>query len=162
MYKIKKGRHYSSGINVGVSVDSIFKYAVKFENNCIYHIDGNDRYDINKLFGYSTDIYHHIGSVRFGWRCLNNETIEILSYTYDDGKRLDSKVLCEVYPGENFTCILDIKNDKCEYTVINSKGKYTHTDFLSKKSYKLKYKLFPYFGGDKCAPHMMNINLEKI
>ena len=63
--------------------DSIRVY---FFPNCTYQLSEN--YDqVNKLYGFSEG-FHHWNSARTGWRCVDGENIELLAYSYINGKRI--------------------------------------------------------------------------
>jgi len=134
---------------------------VMFSRDCIYKLDRN--YDqINKLFGISEG-YHHWNSARFGWRCIDAETIEILAYCYIDGERI-VKPIMKCKPDSWFFCNLQNKEDKYIFKTLDIKnnGYIVYVNKANKKSFKnifsvFIYKLFPYFGGEIVAPQNMKI-----
>jgi hypothetical protein len=140
-----------------------FYFKAKFDNDCLYQLKEN--YDqINKLYGFSTGFHHH-NSARFGWRCVDNETIEILAYCYINGKRI-SKTIMNVKPGDWTVFSIQSKTDKYVFRVMSNKnpGKIC---IINKEKGSLKYellklfiyKLFPYFGGRVPSPKEMNISI---
>jgi hypothetical protein len=163
-FLIKKGSHSSSGFHFGFTFKDRISFEAKFDESCLYTIDDNDKYDVNKLFGFSTTIFHHKQSARLGWRCLDGSNIQLLTYSYNDSKRdlKDLDVICEVKPDQLFFAeIIDLE-DKYEYRVFLDTD-----DFIIKHDKKKKdwmpfhYFLFPYFGGNKTAPHDMKIFIER-
>lgn len=164
-YKIPHGKH-SSGIHFGPHIwkDGTQKY-VTFDKSAIYQFKTDDQYDINKLFGLSYGM-HHTNSVRFGWRSLGDysDNIEILAYCYVDGKRV-------VEDGINLFIAMVNINREYRYQIIVSDNSYSltiHNDknvMIGHKSIphnKLPfwgYKLYPYFGGNRTAPHNITIKL---
>lgn len=157
IFKIKKGNHYPTGIHFGITFSNTLEFEARFDETCLYSFDDNDIYDINKLYGLSTSYHHHVQSARFGWRCLDGENIEILTYSYDNSERLQSEVLGTVKPNENFYCKLEIKKDKFIYNFNNVKT----VEVEKGNSWWMKYRLYPYFGGNKTAPHDMFIYINK-
>ena len=165
-YNIKKGKH-SSGFHLGIT----FKKKITFD--CIYDsyalhgaLGDNDEYDISKLFGFSTTWFHHKQSGRVGWRCLDGKNIQLLTYSYNKGKRdiKEHDILGTVKPNEWFTCSIEDLEDKYEYTFKKSgwtKKVVTKYDAKSKDWFIFHYLLYPYFGGNKAAPHNMKITVNK-
>lgn len=159
-YKIKKGCHRS-----GIYFKPFLKkdklcYEVIFNNSCLYDFKDENRYDFNKLFGFSQG-NHRKDSAMFGWR-TNNNKIELSAYCYIDGfKRiviLKSIDIDKIY-------ILEIQNKKNTYDfrIISDIGEI----ILLKKiprydTKKYGYELFPYFGGSTSAPHDIEIHMEKV
>jgi hypothetical protein len=166
-YKIPHGKH-SSGIHFKPHYGlKDVEHVVTFNKSANYNLRSNDQYDINKLFGISYG-YHHNNSVRFGWRslCPNSTKIEILMYVYVDGERIK-----EV--NEELTiCTVDI-NVPYRYEIVTIKDKYyfivsdmNHNvlniktmDFNPLKP-KWGYHLYPYFGGNRTAPHNITISMN--
>ena len=168
-YIIKKGKHKASGFHFGLTFKKSIKFQAKFHESCLYNLGNNDNYDINKLYGFSTTIFHHKQSARIGWRCIDGENIEILTYSYNDSNRdlTDSEILGDVKPNELFQCeITDnedhylykfykIKNDKFE--IVSSA-----IDKKQKDWFLFHYILYFYFGGNNTAPHDMKAWIKKI
>jgi hypothetical protein len=166
-YELKKGSHSASGLHIGITFKKKIEFRCKFDDSCLYGELGNgDEYDINKLFGFSTTWWHHKQSGRVGWRCIDGETIQILTYSYNKGKRdiKEHDILGVVKPGELFYCT--IEDTEKEYVYTFKKGfdeeVVTKTDAKQKDWFFFHYLLFPYFGGNKPAPHNMKIHLEKL
>lgn len=165
IYKIFKNSHYSWVFNflkpLGFSFQSTFKYKIKFNQNCIYTLDGIDIWDINKLVGFSTSYSHHQQSCRVGWRCLDNENIQLVTYCYDNGIRIPETIITEVKPNDEF--ILTLKNSIKYWTFIfYQEGKKRIVLIVPKKKggWWFKYLLFPYFGGNQKSPHKMTIEIN--
>jgi hypothetical protein len=122
----------------------------------------NHDYDINKLFGFSTGIWHHDQSARIGWRCLDQKNFQIVTYAYNKGTRIPEQVLGTVKPGQQFTCTIEDTGNSYAYTFNNGDQFNKVTDLKSADKVKLKYLLWPYFGGDCVAPHYMCVQLQRI
>lgn len=158
-YTIKKGEH-RSGLHFGFTFGNKVCFSAIFDESCIYELEGNGKYDINKLFGMSTSYHHHKNSCRFGWRCVDGENIEILAYTYVNSARLDSEVIGTVKPNESFYASIRVYNDKYVYNFNNEK--LLEVDNTDGRKWWFKYKLYPYFGGNKTAPNEMKIKMKKL
>jgi hypothetical protein len=164
-YIIKKGKHSAKGWNVGITLSRKLSFRSKLIESCLYYFGDNDDYDINKLFGFSTTWFHQRQSARVGWRCVGNK-FEIVTYSYNNGKRenKETDVLGVVEPGEMFYCT--IEDTEKEYIYTFNKGfdnkVVTKKDKKKKDWFFFHYLLFPYFGGNKVAPHKMNIFVEKL
>lgn len=166
-YKIKKGRHSTSGLHFGITFNKTVKYRCSFDRSCIYKFDDVDKFDINKLCGFSTTMFHHKQSGRIGWRCLDNESIEILTYTYNDGVREgnETDVLGVVKPNQEFEVSITDNEEFYMYTFKDLSGNSKSTKFFDRKQkdwFLFHYLLFPFFGGNKTAPHDMIINLKRL
>lgn len=164
---IKKGRHYSTflrklfNLEFGFITKNTYSFVAKFTESCLYDFnDIPDEKDINKLCGISTSYNHHIQSARFGWRCLDNKHIEILTYCYDNKKLLKFDILGTVLPEEIFSGKIIVKSDR--FVFYFKKEKYTKIIEVKKtlKSSYFKYKLGFYFGGNLKAPHDMTLYLR--
>lgn len=165
IYKIWKNSHYSWILGflkpLGFSFGSTFKYKVKFHQNCLYTIEGVDLWDINKLVGFSSSYSHHVQSCRVGWRCLDQENIQLVTYCYDDKIRLPEIIITQVKTGEEFT--LTLKNSQQYWIFIfyqENKDPIVILVPKKKSGWCFKYKLFPYFGGNQKSPHAMEIEVH--
>lgn len=167
-YHILKGRHSNYLINIGFTNKTYLSYECEFNDGALFfHQNSVDQYDINKLWGVSTSLlFHHKSSVRFGWRCIDGENIELFPYLYDNKERLISTLLIPmitVKPNEKFTTSIHFNGNNVVLDVLREDGreaKYSYT--MKSPIKKLKYKLFPYFGGNKTAPVDIIIYLKKL
>ncbi|MFW5847594.1 MAG: hypothetical protein ACOCVF_01565 [bacterium] len=170
-YQLKKGKHSAKGIHFGLTFKKKLKFKAKFDKSCLYsyskHIQ--DRYDVNKLFGFSTTWYHHKQSSRVGWRCLDNENIELFSYIYTGGKLLLEYLkepIAIVKPNEEFTFEITDSETFCSFEfkrIIEKEKEINHNVKVIDKSpdwFLFHYYLFPFFGGDLTAPHDMKLYID--
>ena len=153
-----------------IKKQKIIKKQFVFDDNCRY--DSNKIGGINKLFGISFG-WHHRNSIRFGWRYnYLNDKIDIYTYIYRDGERLMPVGICCVKPNRLYTyCLkyefnpLDNFSIRYSFEVICNAG---DSDFDKDNEFIISitdktliprwgYKLHPYFGGSKPAPHTMKI-----
>lgn len=159
-FTIEEGHHYSNGVHIKLHTGlTSLSTEVIFTNSCLYQFDDVDRYDINKLCGLSYGL-HHKNSIRFGWRA-DNGTIKLSLYCYNRGKRISTDI-CNV--GINNTVKLkfdyDSKNSHILATVEVNNSTYIINQTFKMPKIKLGYYLWPYFGGNKSAPHEIHIWLK--
>lgn len=152
-YVIKKGNH-DSGQHVSVVTKNNLKFQTIFDDSAIYTTQASaNQGDINKLYGFSDcDSAHHDNSARFGWRWFNNQ-LEIHAYTYVDGVR-SSQYIKSVNLNQTHSYQLNIVSDHYELIVDDTKISMPRGCGTTSI---LKYKLYPYFGGDEVAPHDIKI-----
>ena len=164
IFTIKKGKHYSDNFvykffHFFNFASNIF-YKVTFNQSCKYELEGEDKYDINKLIGFSRGL-HHKESARFGWRYSSkDDCIELFAYCYVSGNRTYKKI-CNIEL--NREAILEIAKNKNYYTFRVFQGISTYVFTIDSESkFPFGYRLWPYFGGNRKAPHDMVIELEII
>lgn len=163
-YTIKKGQHSTTGLNFGLTFNTQVKFKCKFDKSCLYEFNDIDSYDINKLCGFSTTWFHHKQSGRIGWRCINNEKFELVTYSYSNGFRdlKESNTLAIVYPDQEFTVTVSDHETFYQYVFEMDNQRRIMNNRKKKDWFLFHYLLYPYFGGNKKAPHDMFIYLEKI
>ncbi len=157
VYKIKEGKHSSSHVVCSFSGDEM-SFEAMFNETVVYeNLDPVNQEDINKLFGFSDCSSHHQNnSARFGWRWFNNE-IQIFAYCYAENERAWRQVgVVEMNESNNYRIVAEEQ----EYIF------WLNEDSVQMKRGKcdgnggLKYKLYPYFGGDETAPHEVQIMIK--
>lgn len=160
-YVIKEGKHYS-GLRIRPFFDKKKKicYEVVFNESCLYGFGDEDEFAINKLFGFSAGL-HHKNSARFGWRADGNE-IEISSYCYKNKKR-NIKTIRNVEIDKIYIFSIENAGTNYEFKIMTDLGNIIGYAGISKlDTVKFGYELFPYFGGDKTAPHKIEIHMRRI
>lgn len=164
-FKILHGKH-SSGTHFKPHIwkDGIQKY-VTFDKSAIYQFKTDDQYDINKLFGLSYGM-HHTNSVRFGWRSLGDYSskIEILAYCYVDGKRVDEDgtnlFIAMVNINREYRYQINVNDNNYLLSIHDDKNEMVGQKFISHNKLPFwGYTLYPYFGGNRTAPHNITIKL---
>lgn len=166
-FRIKRGKHSAKGIHFNFTFKKNVTFKCKFNKSCLYYFDDNDKYDINKLCGFSTTWFHQRQSGRIGWRCLDGERIEIVTYSYNDGTReqTETDILGIVLPDQEFIVSIEDNEDMYIYTFENLSVDNSYVKAVDKKQkdwFFFHYLLFPYFGGNKTAPHDMTLYVKKI
>lgn len=158
-YSIAQGQQYcNDNLYVTTSYNEL-RFVAKFDSTAIYTtINAGNQDDINKLYGFSdNNTTHHQFSARFGWRWSNN-ALRLFGYVYNNGIR-DSKELGTVAIGKENNCAIKVTTTAYQF-LLNGKK-----DSLPRTSTTLKaegYKLYPYFGGDELAPHLINIFIKEL
>ena len=164
-FLIPKGKHDAKGFHFGFTFKRKIQFDAYFDESCLYHFGDVDDYDINKLFGMSTTWFHHRQSARIGWRCVNGQTIQLLTYSYNNGSRKNEEhdILGEVLPGEKFTCVIEDRETDYAFR-FKKEDDVSWTNAHDDKKpdwFIFHYYLWPYFGGNKVAPYDMKIYLDR-
>jgi hypothetical protein len=140
--------------------------SVRFNESIRYDL-GEDQSDVNKLFGYSYG-WHHDQSDRIGFRYVPaTRNVEIVLYSYSEGKRLKTEHLCNFEIGVTYQIdfgITIVDNLRSVQVVIFDQ---THKvcEASLKRTYKVSkygYTLGGYFGGNRRAPHKITIEYNEI
>lgn len=145
VYVIEKGKHYSNG-NKWIKVpEAPFEVWIDY---MWWYDDLIEDAFWNKLIGFSEDVHHHKNSARIAWRSTDKK-IRFALYAYVDGERvikefptryhLEQTVVVQIYKNKN-RYVAKIQDEQVEIEA--GSGSYTYT-------------LYPYFGGEKPAPHRM-------
>ncbi len=159
-YTIEKG-HHTSGfhwprLHVG-TYPRTWEWSVAFSEDCLYDTDGPDRLDINKLTGVSL-WDHTVNSFRFGWRAAG-DFIEVLPFVTTGGSdnRHTAAPLGSVLPNAIHKLTLSVGRD---YAIFGLDGWEPQQIVTPPRGGLLVgYHLNPYFGGNRVAPHTMQIRL---
>ena len=154
-YTIPEGNHRSGLRYKPFRNKTRLDMTFRFDSTAIYQLGDNDHFDLNKLGGLAFGRNHHINSARICWRYnVEKEVIELFGYLYDHNKRV-------------FSHITDYKiGVECKASIVINKETVTFTvgsvtkDYAKSKWPSWGYRLFPYFGGNKVAPHDVNIWLK--
>ena len=148
------------------------RYEVEFTESCRYRFGNDDDADVNKLFGIAFITWgsfwfviknlfkgkvvalHHYNSIRWGWRYnALSGNIELLEYCYINGTRSINYIS---------HCSLNRKHqlwiDQHQFGGWELSSEYV---YLMPNTW-LCYELHPYFGGNRTAPHDMEIKMKRI
>ncbi len=176
-FKVKKGKKFFWGPRLNFFTKNHREFHVRafFMDDCKYQL--NENYDqINKLTGQSYNLMpfydrdtkswkpgHHKNSVRFGWRCLDGERIEILAYVYIDKVRKD-RVLLSIGTGEWVHLSFIETEEYYTFNALSEEGEGRIVKFKKNNTKKgflglFINRLYPYFGGQMAAPHDMRLEL---
>lgn len=152
---VKANKHRFTPSPFGLTATDIISKMVCFDFNCKYDI-GNDQSDINKLFGLGFFPHHHSISGRIGWRWnIVTQKVELFGYVYNRGKR-ETKYLTSVRLGEKFRATITLEGIGYGF-IIQRNGIPPVHEFVEGQTFFIGYKLGAYFGGNRKAPHKMNV-----
>lgn len=158
--QIKKGTHAPFRLPRILIGSSMIGYRVTFTESCRYDID-SDQSDVNKLFGIGYFPHHHKNSVRFGWR-YSHGAIELMAYWYQNGHRYFDSIR-DLEIGKPYILKLHILRDWHTLTVSETLDMKNTTSLnLPVEGKNLGYLLSCYFGGNRTAPHTMEIKMERL
>lgn len=159
VYEIKKGNHYSNNHNTiqALTTKSKIQANIIFKRTCLYNeINTIDSLDQNKLIGLSDGIDHHNNSIRWAWRKISDtDQIQISIYAYVNTQRI----------------IIPVDTIQTEHTHHYTVAIYNNAYILGLDNnvYKIprasrytgiRYRLYPYFGGNHPAPNHMQIHIR--
>lgn len=156
-YIIPKGWHYSLHLPKlydGVKKEFIIK--VKPDNSWRYYFHSVDQIDINKLWGigFGNVLFDgpHTNSIRLGWNYNpNNDSINWWYYYYENSIR-NYDYLTTSFINEDIEFPFQLKDES--FLIGNKEIPYIYPQD------RTGYYLFPYFGGNRTAPHMIINKLE--
>ena len=158
VFTIPEGAHSSIFRNepftgIGINVTAIF------DESAMYMLDvTSDQADINKLVGFS-DCHqdHQNESARIGWRWYEDE-LQILAYTYREGQ-LHFELMGSVPINQEIDLQIRIDGDTYQYSGTGLTS--VTMDRTPNCETGENYWLWPYFGGDQPAPHVVTIKLKR-
>jgi hypothetical protein len=177
---IKKGTHAPFRLPKLLFKPESLRYEVEFTESCRYRFGTEDDADVNKLFGIAfitwgsfwfvlknllrgkVKALHHYNSIRWGWRydALSGR-IELISYLYGNGKRI-IEYHSSVSINEKLTLNIYQPNAFYYRPFLLVNEKYNKHSAFTYHRYLLGYELHPYFGGNRTAPHDMEIKIKRL
>ncbi len=160
IYTIEKGKHSINKRIPSFTFKSKLTFKVRFNETAKYDLGNVDQDDINKLYGFS-DCWslHHTNSARFGWRYnISSGMIELWAYTYTRTWR-DYKLLASISINKEYKLSIECTENRYIFTIDKD-------EFLMLRKYSstfsLRYRLFPYFGGQAKTIRTVTIELTEI
>lgn len=158
VYKIKKNKHNPPfTIKTYAPIKNSLMFSIIFTEGCDYDTSSleSDALDINKAYGISYGFDPHWNSIRVGWRWnRTKKMIEVFWYVYSAGKRT-YKHITDVALFEQVDFSIT-RQGNIVYLRGNVEDKAFHYIFRISDSW-IRFKMFPYFGGNKKAPCDMKI-----
>ncbi len=156
-YVIPAGQHDIEQSTTSLFNGSSLKFQAIFDSSAIYNnIIPENKYDVNKLMGFSDcSSPHHENSARFGWNWFN-DALHISAYTYVNGNRVVKEIGISDL-GEPHAYKIEIVDNMYLFTFDDQLVK---MDRHCSGSVGIAYNLFPYFGGDETAPHKIKIKVR--
>lgn len=162
-FRIPAGKHRARPLRFGLWWrKTSFTWVVKFTDSCRYDLGGPDQLDTNKLVGIGYLPGHHKDSARFGWRYdPKQDMIELSAYCYLSGRRIIKTVgYCKI--GQSYNIDLYVSKWAYYFSLLQpGEGTIGETEIVHAHNKRLKYRLGPFFGGNRVAPHEMKIELER-
>lgn len=161
VYLIKQGNHKSNvenslpGNGLRYLKSKTLQFTARFDESVRYKLDQNDQGDINKLFGFSDcNSHHHQNSARFGWSYnIDTDMVDIYAYYYVSGKRhIENLGSAQINEAVRYRIVMG-----AGYYQFELKNSVTRTARGSECKMGMYYLLFPYFGGNRTAPHDIKI-----
>jgi hypothetical protein len=159
-YIIPSGEHYTStNTYKAVSNKKEMHFMAWLDSSCIYRsLDPSNQGDINKLYGFADcGAEHQSSSARFGWN-WNGNAFEIYAYCYVNGIR-ESKLMGSLRPKEKAEMSIVVSPRKY---VFRFKDKIESMERTCSSEAIEGYQLYPYFGGDEPAPHVMKMYIKEL
>ena len=158
LYTVPAGKHFS-GLHVGISTQSELDFTACFDESAAYDLGNSNQLDTNKLFGLSDcSSLHHKNSARFGWRwSIEKKTVEIMAYSYANGVR-SYDLVGDLAPGVNGQFSIRMEGNRY---IFNLNGREVQQPRFCSDGGGVKYRLYPYFGGDEVAPHDVRVWVKK-
>jgi hypothetical protein len=153
-YTIQKGNNYCDQNSLKAIETNEMKFTVRFDSTAIYQtVDPLNQDDINKLYGFSdNNMDHHQYSARFGWR-WSEGALRLFAYVYNEGLWTE-KELSVINIGQEVSCSISVAGTSYLFKV---NGAITEMPRKASTEKGKGYQLYPYFGGDETAPHLVNI-----
>jgi hypothetical protein len=158
-YTIQKGNQFCDGNTYKAIETNEMKFTVRFDSTAVYQTrSAENQYDINKLYGFSdNNAGHHQYSARFGWR-WSDKALRLFAYVYNNGS-VTSKELTTVPIGVEINCSIKVAGNTYVFTA--NELRTTVPRAATTESAK-GYQLYPYFGGDEVAPHLIRIWIKNL
>lgn len=161
-YTIKQGNHYCNGLNFKLHNNlHQLNFKAKLSSNCLYQFGDVDDYDINKVYGVTWGLTNDNNSFRIGWNCeKNNGLIQYFAYMHIGGT-MEVEPLFEFPPDEVINFHIEFLREENMIGIYNLNDMHQWSiDYPFGGVSKTGYYNFPYFGGNKVSPHLMNIGIE--
>ena len=166
-FTIEKDKHYPKPwiITHVHPKDSVLYLEFDFcfpDSTCVYDI-GEDQSDWNKLFGVVPMGWNlvHENSFRFGWRWLNNQ-LEIGYYNYINMPKPEKGVITHIDIGVVYSGLIIIEKGELYMMLVNKETLDTYEYWVEGEIRvdPLYHILYLYFGGNRAAPHDINVSLK--
>lgn len=163
---IAKGKHYddlmTTLFRLLLTTRDHLQFSVLFCEGFDYQLQGPDQQDVNKLYGFGWGWRGpSYNSTRIGWRWDDKQQkIELLLFTqYKRQMQIGSLGFIEPHQEVNLQ-LYAIANVIAAY--LDYEGKTTLvTHEIADHVPQLKYRCFPYFGGNQPAPEQVKIFIKE-
>ncbi|MFT3681054.1 MAG: hypothetical protein QM791_12320 [Ferruginibacter sp.] len=158
-FTINQGEHYSKPTLAETTKKNEIRFKAIFDSSCIYHtVDTTNQRDINKLYGFSDCNTNHLeNSARIGWRWYNNE-LQLLCFVHSNGVIQPDLLIGAVAIGSTINCRITCLPAKYQFEVNGVQAEVARPCTGRESAYKL----YPYFGGDETAPHLVRVFIDEL
>lgn len=164
-YIIREGNHHADESGISLTFKKKLNFVARF-NETLYNLGKQE--DISKLYGFSDCwSHHHKNSARIGWRWdIEQKRVDLFAYVYTDGNR-SFQYITSIKVNELFECKIEIERNLYRFTVlgfIDNRHWEESVSIIRRSSstFSLRYRLFPYFGGDQVAPKSISIEVSEL
>jgi hypothetical protein len=174
-FTIMKGKHHSKlwwwprrGI-INPKEDNLFLITINGPGLEYSHNDPKDQTAINKIFGVSYGLDHHLNSIRIGYNfdhLMNEFTLH--AYWYRNGARI-SKPLCTlpitVFKELSFYLLIQRLTDGQVLVEVRERPQIRsrhHVIIETFNTHRVGWMLKPYFGGKKVAQDTINFEILRL
>ncbi len=156
-YTIQEGNH-SCDQSAFASVSGVtMSFVAKFDSSCIYtSIDPVNQWDINKLWGFNEGLFSTANSARVGWNWREG-ALRLRPYTHVNGTASIDPPEVIVPIGAEIPCSITVQGSNYIFSINGTTIPMPRGLSSSKFS---GYQLYPYFGGDEVAPHLITIQIK--
>jgi hypothetical protein len=156
-YTIQQGSH-SCDQSTFASVSGVtMSFIAKFDSSCIYtSIDPVNQWDINKLWGFNEGLFSTANSARVGWNWRDG-ALRLRPYTHVNGIASIDPPEVIVPIGAEIPCSITVQGSA--YIFVINGTTITMPRGISSSKFS-GYQLYPYFGGDEVAPHLITILIK--
>lgn len=152
---IKKGKHRSNWWLPKLTFKKIIVGRITFLGDHEYDI-GKYQKNSNKICGLSDNFFHHMDSIRLGFRWNSViKRIDLVGICYNNGKR-EIKTITRVDANKEVSFLISIEKDKYLVAV----GEEFVSFERSSKWNFLRYYTKLYFGGGSKSPKDLKFRLE--
>ena len=133
-----------------------FKWEIVFDESCKYNLLSEDQWDWNKLVGVKKNINPRKSSARWVWRWnLDQQAIEIGAYI-ENNYVFEYKTMMFLQINKKAMLYLSLTDTECLFQIDNGVVEIFPINVKS----ALLFKSFPYFGGNRSAPHCMKLKIK--
>ena len=156
-FTIQAGNHSCDQSSYKSVSGTTMSFVAKFDASCIYtSIDPVNQWDIIKLWGFNEGLFSTSNSARVGWNWRDG-ALRLRPYTHIKGIASMDPPEVIVPIGAEIPCSITVQPNNYIFningTIISMPRGLSTTKFSG-------YQLYPYFGGDEVAPHLITIQIK--
>jgi hypothetical protein len=165
-----KGQHLSIPSNIlfniqnkDLPINQLFEFYFTEDNK--YSFDDADQFDWNKILGFKGEFFQPMfETVMVGWRYNKAENcFEIIPYFHLGGAEhhFDETKIVKLKTNEKGFCVINIVRENVTCTIYTNNNAQLQTDErVFSKKYNRFWRVGAWFGGQKCSPRKMVLNVD--